>query len=76
MLTISFKSSRSHDQILDEAQVFFQLEGLRSTVKDDNSIRFEFGRGYVYVEVTHQNEVTVQTDNLDPLVQEFAEHVK
>jgi hypothetical protein len=76
MLKISFKSSRKPTHILNEAKFFFERQGLKPTLKQENRIRFENNRGHVSLEVTHQSEVTVETENFDQLVKEFADQVK
>lgn len=74
MLKVSFTTSRKRDDILNEAESFFNKNGLSTTEKGDCCLTMEGGGGYVRVDVVEneKNEVTVETREWDYQVKQFA----
>ena len=76
MLRLSFRTSKKNQDIIREAEGFFQNKGLETKEKGDCCLQMEGGGGYVRVDIVEakEREVILETREWEYQVKEFVEH--
>ena len=76
MLRLSFQTAKRSDEVLSDAEEFFQKQGLDTCERAADSVQLENGGGYVRVQVANGEqdgrEVTLLTQEWEYQVKEFA----
>jgi len=74
LLRLSFKTSKRREEIVNEAESFFNERGLVTKEKGDCCVHMEGGGGYVRLDVVDngEREVTLETREWEYQVKQFA----
>jgi len=74
LLRLSFKTSKRREEIVNEAESFFNERGFVTKEKGDCCVHMEGGGGYVRVDVVDngEREVTLETREWEYQVKQFA----